>query len=611
DMLAGALNIKDSGGNSHTITLGTANSTDTLANLASTINAAGYGITATVNANEVNGDTQGTVLTLTSASSTASVSGTNVTDASTASTTVTTTAPTSGTTSTAPGALTLATIGVNAANQTLTGTLVLDKAQAATGTSAFANSLGTGANLTTGAGAINLGVTGVTDTLANLANFINQNQSAGSNIQAVLSNGGKTLTVVNTTTFTPGAAATYATVTGVGANAVNSANADALTGVPTAAGSSFSATIGTLTADSTSSKFANTGTLNIGSNAGISLGVTGSTDTLTNLAQTINTGNYGVTATLNTAGTQLTFTSANSANTFNVTGATYSGTGGAIYATTNVASQNQIGVLNLSNTGANITTASVLAVGDKISFNNGEHVYTVNSTDGNQLGQIATAISNQGWGITATAATVSGGTYTTATLTFASNSANSQGISATFVQGAAEAANDVISMTSDTPSVDASHYYSVGITGKVTDTTIINANGTNGGTLNTGIVADSNGSTGVATMSYSDAAGQSLSASDLSTQSNAEAALTNLNSAIADVAAQDGYIGAQINTLSAVSNVMSTQQENLESAQNAVQATDYASASSNMSKYEILSQTGISALAQANSVQQEVTKLLQ
>jgi flagellin len=46
-------------------------------------------------------------------------------------------------------------------------------------------------------------------------------------------------------------------------------------------------------------------------------------------------------------------------------------------------------------------------------------------------------------------------------------------------------------------------------------------------------------------------------------------------------------------------------------AQNAVQATDYAQATTQLSKYEILSQTGISALAQANSLQQEVTKLLQ
>jgi flagellin len=102
-----------------------------------------------------------------------------------------------------------------------------------------------------------------------------------------------------------------------------------------------------------------------------------------------------------------------------------------------------------------------------------------------------------------------------------------------------------------------------------------------------------------------------LAATDLSTQGSAESALTTLNGAIADVAAQDGYIGAQINTLNAVSQVMSTQQENIQSAQNAVQATDYASASSDMSKYEILSQTGIAALAQANSSQQEVLKLLQ
>jgi flagellin len=87
--------------------------------------------------------------------------------------------------------------------------------------------------------------------------------------------------------------------------------------------------------------------------------------------------------------------------------------------------------------------------------------------------------------------------------------------------------------------------------------------------------------------------------------------LNTLNDAIKAVAAQDGYIGSQINTMNAVSSVISTQQQNIVSAQNAIQATDYATASSNMSKYEILSQTGISALAQANSMQQEVVKLLQ
>jgi flagellin len=124
-------------------------------------------------------------------------------------------------------------------------------------------------------------------------------------------------------------------------------------------------------------------------------------------------------------------------------------------------------------------------------------------------------------------------------------------------------------------------------------------------------VANATGGSGIATISYSDGAGVSLQATDLSNQTDAEGSLNSLNSAITAVAAQDGYIGAQINTLNAVSQVLSTQQENVQAAQNAVQATDYASATSNMSKYEILSQTGIAALAQANSIQQEVTKLLQ
>jgi flagellin len=87
--------------------------------------------------------------------------------------------------------------------------------------------------------------------------------------------------------------------------------------------------------------------------------------------------------------------------------------------------------------------------------------------------------------------------------------------------------------------------------------------------------------------------------------------LNAVYSAIADVAAQRGYLGSQINTLNAASNVESTQETNVVSAQNNIMATDYGQATSNLSKYQILSQTGISALAQANTVQQEVLKLLQ
>ena len=106
-------------------------------------------------------------------------------------------------------------------------------------------------------------------------------------------------------------------------------------------------------------------------------------------------------------------------------------------------------------------------------------------------------------------------------------------------------------------------------------------------------------------------AGQDLSSLQLDSADHAKTVLTNLTSAIANVAYQRGSIGANVNQLSSAQSVTSAEQTNLTSAANNIQATDYGQAASDLSKYQVLSQTGISALAQANSVQQEVLKLLQ
>lgn len=97
----------------------------------------------------------------------------------------------------------------------------------------------------------------------------------------------------------------------------------------------------------------------------------------------------------------------------------------------------------------------------------------------------------------------------------------------------------------------------------------------------------------------------------LDSTAQAEVALTAIMNAIAQVASSRGAEGAEVNTLSAVENVQTTESTNTTSAENNVMATDYAAATSNLSKFEILEQTGISVLAQANSTQQLVTKLLQ
>ena len=98
---------------------------------------------------------------------------------------------------------------------------------------------------------------------------------------------------------------------------------------------------------------------------------------------------------------------------------------------------------------------------------------------------------------------------------------------------------------------------------------------------------------------------------DLLTATAAQAALANINDAIQAVASERGAIGAVVNRLQSASNVISSQVQNLTSAENGIIAADIPSAVANLTKYSILEQTGISALAQANQQQQLVLKLLQ
>jgi flagellin len=261
------------------------------------------------------------------------------------------------------------------------------------------------------------------------------------------------------------------------------------------------------------------------------------------------------------------------------------------------------------------STLSSSSVGDASGTvqqnSNGDFVDLSKDTTPGTLTTAAATGNTVAGGLTFTT-TAADGTQTTYTTTSTSitnliaeiNAKNIPGVTASFTTAAAAgstsgtiAAGDKgIEITNTNPNI------TIALAG-LTDSTL-----TTTATLN----ANSDATT---TIGYEFATGgdtvANLKVTSLTSETSAASAETVLNSAISNVAAQDGYIGAQINTLNSISQVMTTQQENIESAQNAIQATDYASATSNMSKYEILSQTGIAALAQANSVQQEVTKLLQ
>jgi len=105
--------------------------------------------------------------------------------------------------------------------------------------------------------------------------------------------------------------------------------------------------------------------------------------------------------------------------------------------------------------------------------------------------------------------------------------------------------------------------------------------------------------------------GLTVANNTLSTASDAQAALLNINSAIQTVAGLRGDLGAESNQLSAAVNVMNVQITNLTNAENSIMAANMGEETSNLSKESILQQTGIAALQESNQLQQNVLKLFQ
>ena len=101
-----------------------------------------------------------------------------------------------------------------------------------------------------------------------------------------------------------------------------------------------------------------------------------------------------------------------------------------------------------------------------------------------------------------------------------------------------------------------------------------------------------------------------LSTTLLSTQAASQTALSFINQAIQNVASTRGTLGAGINRLQSASNVITNQVQNLTTAEDGIRAADIPSTVANLTKFSILEQTGIAALAQANQAQQLVLSLI-
>jgi flagellin len=104
--------------------------------------------------------------------------------------------------------------------------------------------------------------------------------------------------------------------------------------------------------------------------------------------------------------------------------------------------------------------------------------------------------------------------------------------------------------------------------------------------------------------------GADLTTINMTTQTNAVAALTTIKDALRGVSASRASIGSGINRLQAAVAVLQTQSQNVQAAESIIRDANIAEEVANLTKYQILTQTGIAALGQANMHAQSVLSLL-
>ncbi len=112
------------------------------------------------------------------------------------------------------------------------------------------------------------------------------------------------------------------------------------------------------------------------------------------------------------------------------------------------------------------------------------------------------------------------------------------------------------------------------------------------------------------TTSVVDSAGLGIDGDDLTSKANAQTALTNLTDAVKTLGTIQGQVGSSQNKLQYAVNLASSQSVNYSAAESRIRDADIAAEASNLTKAQVLQQSSMAALAQANSTPQGVLSLL-
>jgi len=115
----------------------------------------------------------------------------------------------------------------------------------------------------------------------------------------------------------------------------------------------------------------------------------------------------------------------------------------------------------------------------------------------------------------------------------------------------------------------------------------------------------------MATNTVTSITGTSSSSSTVTTRTHAEATISRMDAALDKLNGRRATLGAAQNKLESTVRNISVTQVNVKSAESQIRDVDFAAESANFAKHNILAQSGSYAMSQANSVQQNVLRLLQ
>jgi flagellin len=108
-----------------------------------------------------------------------------------------------------------------------------------------------------------------------------------------------------------------------------------------------------------------------------------------------------------------------------------------------------------------------------------------------------------------------------------------------------------------------------------------------------------------------DAQGLGISTQNVTSQAGSAAAITALQTAISNLGTVQGTVGSAMNRLQFAINEAQTMSTSVQAAKSRIMDADMAAEASNLTKFNILTQSGMAALAQANQSSASVLKLLQ